>query len=169
MADAQLKRRRLSGARGNHVAPQSGAIFGGVDGVEAIERTSAAMRCVFFVAAVAAAAAVSSPVRICKRHFSTRTFSPSSASSSKSPFQSKLRSKSAREARQYEQFEEVLELINPFGVYQIFACVCIVFAQIGWAGEFSNLLQLLQTFSAFLRQFFVCKHRRLYGTKLGMH
>jgi hypothetical protein len=39
------------------------------------------------------------------------------------------------EPEQYKQFEEILDQINPFGVYQIFACLCIVFAQIEWSGN----------------------------------
>jgi len=47
------------------------------------------------------------------------------------------RKKVAAEPEQYKQFEEVLEQINPFGVYQIFACLCIIFAQIEWSGNLS--------------------------------
>jgi len=36
----------------------------------------------------------------------------------------------------YSQFEDILLKIKPFGVYQIFACFCIIFAQIEWAGNF---------------------------------
>jgi hypothetical protein len=45
--------------------------------------------------------------------------------------------KRSREVVQYKTFEEVLRKIHPFGVYQIFACVCIIFAQIEWAGNFN--------------------------------
>lgn len=30
-----------------------------------------------------------------------------------------------------------MEQINPFGVFQVFACLCIVFAQIEWTGNLS--------------------------------
>jgi hypothetical protein len=38
---------------------------------------------------------------------------------------------------QYKQFEEVLDQIGPLGIYQIFACLCIIFAQIEWSGNLS--------------------------------
>uniref|UniRef100_A0A0M3HHY5 Neur_chan_memb domain-containing protein n=1 Tax=Ascaris lumbricoides TaxID=6252 RepID=A0A0M3HHY5_ASCLU len=34
----------------------------------------------------------------------------------------------------YTHFEEVLARINPFGPFQIFACICILFVTIEWAG-----------------------------------
>ncbi|MFH4980515.1 hypothetical protein AB6A40_007224 [Gnathostoma spinigerum] len=42
----------------------------------------------------------------------------------------------------YTHFEEVLERINPFGKFQIFACICICIASIHWAGNhaFTNEL-----------------------------
>lgn len=36
----------------------------------------------------------------------------------------------------YGHFEEVLQQVNPFGTYQIFVCICIVFAQVEWGGLF---------------------------------
>lgn len=39
----------------------------------------------------------------------------------------------------YSQFEQILIKIKPFGLYQMFACFCIIFAEIEWAGNFSFL------------------------------
>uniref|UniRef100_A0A915B1W7 Major facilitator superfamily (MFS) profile domain-containing protein n=1 Tax=Parascaris univalens TaxID=6257 RepID=A0A915B1W7_PARUN len=37
----------------------------------------------------------------------------------------------------YTHFEEVLARIKPFGPFQIFACICILFVTIEWAGNYS--------------------------------
>ena len=37
----------------------------------------------------------------------------------------------------YKRFEDILAQINPFGAFQIFVCICIIFVQIEWAGNFS--------------------------------
>jgi MFS family permease len=52
-------------------------------------------------------------------------------------YMTRLEERKMRERTTYDHFEEVLERIKPFGVYQIFACFCIIFAQIEWAGNFS--------------------------------
>lgn len=36
---------------------------------------------------------------------------------------------------QFRQFGAVLAKIKPFGAYQIFVCICILFAQIEWNGK----------------------------------
>ncbi|KAI6221024.1 MFS domain-containing protein [Aphelenchoides fujianensis] len=60
-----------------------------------------------------------------------------SGSQRRSKYHFSLKRKKVIEPDQYKQFEEVLDQINPFGVYQIFACLCIVFAQIEWSGNLS--------------------------------
>jgi hypothetical protein len=45
--------------------------------------------------------------------------------------------KQKRHAFVYTHFEEVLSRINPFGPYQYFACFCILYASIEWAGKYS--------------------------------
>ncbi|CAD5232254.1 unnamed protein product [Bursaphelenchus xylophilus] len=42
-----------------------------------------------------------------------------------------------KEPEQYEHFEDVIEQVDPLGRYQIFACFCILFAQIEWTGNLS--------------------------------
>ncbi|CAJ0582647.1 unnamed protein product, partial [Mesorhabditis spiculigera] len=42
----------------------------------------------------------------------------------------------------YTHFEEVLQKINPFGPYQIFCCIVILYASIEWAGN-SSFMYLL--------------------------
>jgi hypothetical protein len=49
----------------------------------------------------------------------------------------------------YAHFEEVLERINPFGTYQIFVCICIVFAQVEWGGQWFFLNPLLHLKDSF--------------------
>uniref|UniRef100_A0A915CV44 Major facilitator superfamily (MFS) profile domain-containing protein n=1 Tax=Ditylenchus dipsaci TaxID=166011 RepID=A0A915CV44_9BILA len=54
-----------------------------------------------------------------------------------SPVKREARRKRIDSNHQYKHFEDVLEQVNPFGVYQIFVCICICIAQIEWAGNFS--------------------------------
>ncbi|TKR88624.1 hypothetical protein L596_012833 [Steinernema carpocapsae] len=58
----------------------------------------------------------------------------------------KLRKKKVKEIATYTHFEEILSRINPFGPYQIFACIFILLAQIEWAGNssFVNYLGLVE-------------------------
>ncbi|KAI6186861.1 MFS domain-containing protein [Aphelenchoides besseyi] len=66
-----------------------------------------------------------------------RTSRKRSGSQRRSKYHFSLKRKKVIEPDQYKRFEEVLEQINPFGVYQIFACFCIIFAQIEWSGNLS--------------------------------
>uniref|UniRef100_A0A7E4UV30 MFS domain-containing protein n=1 Tax=Panagrellus redivivus TaxID=6233 RepID=A0A7E4UV30_PANRE len=52
-------------------------------------------------------------------------------------YKEKMEKQKAEREKTYTTFDDVLTNVNPFGVYQIFACFCIVFAQILWAGNFS--------------------------------
>ncbi|CAD5224338.1 unnamed protein product [Bursaphelenchus okinawaensis] len=42
-----------------------------------------------------------------------------------------------KEPEQYKRFEDVIEQVDPLGRYQLFACFCILFAQIEWTGNLS--------------------------------
>ncbi|KAK0413500.1 hypothetical protein QR680_006842 [Steinernema hermaphroditum] len=58
----------------------------------------------------------------------------------------KIHKKKVKELATYTHFEEILSRINPFGPYQIFACIFILLAQILWAGNttFVNILGLVE-------------------------